>query len=243
LWLNCGSYLKRRADMPVREESSRLDTAQSVSGAPSSVGRPGSVAGSAAASVFIGTKGLGSTPISPSWTLRPFLAHKHLQEGVGTRRNERDEGAQPIGSFPLQVQELLIIEDLLSVLVAIDGKFLRLKERPTAAGLSLVVTPDQTLDLSLADLVERIVPLSQYYLTVVRFTELRQQYEFGLVNHALCAAIDEMVREYLILVAQLESEAARAQLTLQRFWLPTSPCLPPARGPSSDPIHSTSLCL
>ena len=74
------------------------------------------------------------------------------------------------------MQELLIIEDLLSVLVAIDGKFLRLKERPTAAGLSLVVTPDQTLDLSLADLVERIVPLSQYYLTVVRFTELRQQY-------------------------------------------------------------------
>ncbi|KAJ1487125.1 gamma-tubulin complex component protein, partial [Baffinella frigidus] len=85
-------------------------------------------------------------------------------------------------------------------------------------------------------LVERVVPLAQYYLTVVRFTELRQQYEFrlvlchgmyefGLVNHALCSAMDEMLREYLILIAQLESEAVQAQLTLQRVWFYIQPAM------------------
>ncbi|EKX37814.1 hypothetical protein GUITHDRAFT_116122 [Guillardia theta CCMP2712] len=66
-------------------------------------------------------------------------------------------------------------------------------------------------------MVDRMVSLCQYYVRVVRFTELRQHYEFGLVNHALCAALQELLKEYLILVAQLEYQFAASKLNLQEF--------------------------
>ena len=103
----------------------------------------------------------------------------------------------------------------------------------TASGPGLTVKHDSSLDLSLSDMVDRMVSLCQYYVRVVRFTELRQHYEFGensfelyhgtdqllagLVNHALCAALQELLREYLILVAQLEYQFAASKLNLQEF--------------------------
>ena len=49
-------------------------------------------------------------------------------------------------------------------------------------------------DSSLSDLVERILPLGTYYTAIFAFIEQRSHLEFGLVNHALCAAIREMLR-------------------------------------------------
>ena len=49
----------------------------------------------------------------------------------------------------------------------------------STTGPGLSVRPDPSLDLSLADLVERVLPLSHYYVRIVKFIELRQHYEFG----------------------------------------------------------------
>lgn len=128
-----------------------------------------------------------------------------------------------IGSFPVEVQEMLVVNDLLSVLIGIDGKYLRIKV--TSAEPGLAIRPDPTLDLSLADLVDRILPLTQYYVRVVRMIDLRQKYEFGLVNHALCSALREVLREYLILVAQLEHQMSLWQLSLQKLWFFVQPAM------------------
>ena len=45
--------------------------------------------------------------------------------------------------------------------MAIDGKYVRIKV--TTAEPGLAIRPDPTLDLSLADLVDRILPLTYYY--------------------------------------------------------------------------------
>lgn len=50
------------------------------------------------------------------------------------------------------------------------------------------------LDSSLSDLVERILPLGTYYTAISAFIENRSHLECGLVNHALAAAIREMLR-------------------------------------------------
>ena len=50
------------------------------------------------------------------------------------------------------------------------------------------------LDPSLSDLVERILPLSTYYTGITSFIELRSHLEYGLVNHALCASIRDMLK-------------------------------------------------
>ena len=43
--------------------------------------------------------------------------------------------------------------------------------------------------------------------------------------HALCAAMDDMVREYLVLLVQLESQFLAGRLTLQKMWFFVQPTL------------------
>ena len=166
-------------------------------------------------------QGAQHIPVAPGWTRsRPFLGMGHLFEPRAD--DDKEEGAS-LGSFPVEVQELLIMQDLLSVLIGIDGKYLRIKVTSVEPGLAIRLDP--TLDLSLADLVDRVLPLTHYYVRIVRFLELRHNYEFGLVNHALCAAVRELLREYLILVAQLEYQMSLAQLSLQKLWYYVQPAL------------------
>lgn len=48
-------------------------------------------------------------------------------------------------------------------------------------------------DASLREVVERILPLATHYTAVLAFTELQNNIEYGLVNHALCAAIRDIL--------------------------------------------------
>lgn len=118
---------------------------------------------------------------------------------------------------------MVVVQDLLSVLMGIDGKYVRIKV--TSAEPGLAIRPDPTLDLSLADLVDRVLPLTHYYVRIGRFIDLRQNYEFGLVNHALCAAMRELMREYLILIAQLEHQLTLSLLSLQKLWFFVQPAM------------------
>lgn len=47
---------------------------------------------------------------------------------------------------------------------------------------------------------------------------MHSQFEFGLVSHALCGAIRVLLKEYLLLVTQLDTEFMKADLTLQKVW-------------------------
>ncbi|CAN0541655.1 unnamed protein product, partial [Laminaria digitata] len=52
----------------------------------------------------------------------------------------------------------------------------------------------------------RILPLCNHYVRVNRFASERGQYEYGKVAHALAAGMERLLREYLVLVAQLENQ-------------------------------------
>ena len=77
---------------------------------------------------------------------------------------------------------------------------------------------DQSLDPSLVTFVQRFLPLLVNYSTIVRFIEEKSAFEFGQVNHALCAAVRSLMKEYLILVAQVERQKNLGSLQLQRLW-------------------------
>jgi hypothetical protein len=49
-------------------------------------------------------------------------------------------------------------------------------------------------DPSLRDLVERVLPLATYYTAISSFIEFRGHLDFGRVNHALCAALRDMLK-------------------------------------------------
>lgn len=59
-------------------------------------------------------------------------------------------------------------------------------------GIRFIISP--SLDPSLRDLVERIIPLATYHSAIHTFVQLRSHLDYGLVNHALCAAIRDMLK-------------------------------------------------
>ncbi|KJA16139.1 hypothetical protein HYPSUDRAFT_193513 [Hypholoma sublateritium FD-334 SS-4] len=130
--------------------------------------------------------------------------------------------------IPLEIQEALILEDLLFVLTGIEGTYITYhpeyspEDDDPLQGIRFVVSP--SLDSSLSDLVERILPLGMYYTAIFAFIEHRSHLDYGLVNHALCAAIREMLRDYQTLLSQLEHAFNTApSFSLQKLWFYVHP--------------------
>lgn len=90
------------------------------------------------------------------------------------------------------------------------------------------------LEFGLKDLVGRILPLCNDYVHLSLFVEKYSNYEFGLIHHAFCSAINSFLKviflkkkplfrilipsfkqDYLILIAQLENQFNQGQLNLQ----------------------------
>ncbi|KAI5783855.1 gamma-tubulin complex component protein [Peziza echinospora] len=109
----------------------------------------------------------------------------------------------------LELQEAAILEDLLYVFMGYEGQYIRYREdyNPNVeinrlTGPQFKVLPG--LDPSLRDLTDETLKMATYYGAVDAFVEVHSREEYGAVNHALCAAIRKLLKEYLALIAQLE---------------------------------------
>ena len=78
---------------------------------------------------------------------------------------------------------------------------------------------------SLAFLVDRVLPLCRYYVRCSWYAEMRSRYEAGLVANAFAAACRLLLREYTLLVAQLENFARQGRLSLQKLWFFLQPSM------------------
>lgn len=91
-------------------------------------------------------------------------------------------------------------------------------------GVRFVTSP--SLDPSLRDLVERVLPLATFYTAITTFVQARSHLDFGLVNHALCAAIRDMLKDYQTLLSQLEHAFHTSPtFSLQKLWFYIHPTL------------------
>ncbi|KAM9197387.1 gamma-tubulin complex component 2 isoform 3-T5 [Dugong dugon] len=158
-------------------------------------------------------------PVFPAWVYeRPALTGDFLtSSGVGT------DAALPIGTLPLTSQESAIVEDLLYVLAGVDGRYIT--AQPLTGRQSRTFLVDPNLDLSVRELVNRILPVAASYSTVTRFIEEKSSFEYGQVNHALAAAMRTLVKEYLILITQLEQLQRQGSLSLQKLWFYIQPTM------------------
>lgn len=84
---------------------------------------------------------------------------------------------------------------------------------------------DRTLDRSLLSLVNKVLPVCSHYSTVSRFIEDKSKFIHGMVNQALCSSMKGLLKEYLVIVAQLEYQLHYNQLTLQKLWYYVQPCM------------------
>ncbi|KAJ1674409.1 gamma tubulin complex Spc97/GCP2 subunit Alp4, partial [Spiromyces aspiralis] len=145
----------------------------------------------------------------------------------------------PLGSFSLAHQEMLIMDDLLYVMIGIQGKYIEIRLPTTSCHQSSTEAQsaidqidyivDETMDPSLKAMVFKILPIASYYIEIERFSIAYTRAAAGLVNQALCAAIRSLLREHTVLVAQLEhrlrSCTAKSPFTLQQFWFHIHPTL------------------
>ncbi|KAK1333412.1 hypothetical protein QTO34_005795 [Cnephaeus nilssonii] len=120
-------------------------------------------------------------------------------------------------------QESAVVEDLLYVLVGVDGRYIT--AQPLTGRQSRTFLVDPNLDQSIRELVNRILPVAASYSTVTRFIEEKSSFEYGQVNHALAAAMRTLVKEYLILVTQLEQLQRQGLLSLQKLWFYVQPAM------------------
>ncbi|KAI9262228.1 gamma-tubulin complex component protein [Phascolomyces articulosus] len=78
------------------------------------------------------------------------------------------------------------------------------------------------LDPSVRRLVEKMLPLATYYMSISAFVEQHSRYEYGSINHALSAALSCILKEYETFIAQLEYQfQSSSTFTLQQFWFYT----------------------
>lgn len=158
-------------------------------------------------------------PVFPAWVYeRPTLAGDFL---IGSGLSS--DTVLPIGTLPLASQESAVVEDLLYVLVGVDGRYIT--AQPLAGRQNRTFLVDPNLDLSIRELVNRILPVAASYSTVTRFIEEKSSFEYGQVNHALAAAMRTLVKEYLILVTQLEQLHRQGLLSLQKLWFYIQPAM------------------
>jgi gamma-tubulin complex component 2 len=117
----------------------------------------------------------------------------------------------PLAQLSLDAQEKAIIEDLLFVFMGFEGQYIRFsdtynphEEKDRLVGPQFRILPG--LDPSLRDLTKSMLKTASHYIAVEACIEVLSREEYGAVNHALCAAIRRLMKDYLTLIAQLEHQ-------------------------------------
>ncbi|KAI9844441.1 MAG: hypothetical protein M1838_002177 [Thelocarpon superellum] len=117
----------------------------------------------------------------------------------------------PLNQLSLAAQEGGILDDLLFVFMGYEGQYIRfvetyspLIEKDRLAGPTFRIAPG--LDPSLRDLTSAMLKMATHYAAMEAFVDVQSREEFGAVNHALCAAIRRLLKDYLVLLAQLEHQ-------------------------------------
>lgn len=84
------------------------------------------------------------------------------------------------GTLPLASQESMIVEDLLYVLIGVDGRYIT--AQPLVGRQNRAFSVDPNLDLSIKELVTRILPVAASYSAVTRYqADLCQRRMFSFV--------------------------------------------------------------
>lgn len=136
---------------------------------------------------------------------------------------------EPLSQLTPDIQEAAILEDLLFVFMGYEGQYIRFVdsydpsvEKDRLAGPGFRILPG--LDPSLRDLTTVMLKMATHYVALEAFVEVQSRDEFGAVNHALCAAIRKLLRDYLELLTQLEHQLlTNSTFTLQTLHLHTLP--------------------
>lgn len=117
----------------------------------------------------------------------------------------------PLTGMSLEQQEKVVIEDVLFALMGFEGSYVRYEDKfnPMDDKERFLGPPyriSHGLDPSLRDLMQGMLKTATHYAAVEVFVDTMGREECGMVIHALCSAMRKLLKDYLILMAQLEHQ-------------------------------------
>ncbi|KAL6244381.1 gamma tubulin complex Spc97/GCP2 subunit Alp4 [Rhinocladiella similis] len=167
-----------------------------------------------------------------------------------SRAAPADLDPMPLEGMTMQEQEKAILDDLLYVFMGFEGQYIRFRDtfNPNEEKERLngpTFDPLPGLDPSLKDLTSSMLSMATHHCAIEAFIEVQSQEEFGSVNHALCAAIRKLLKDYLILIAQLEMKVLTdVNFTLHQMHIaiiPTGQCLAQLYSLAQELLKKNSL--
>ncbi|VVT57855.1 uncharacterized protein SAPINGB_P005903 [Magnusiomyces paraingens] len=129
----------------------------------------------------------------------------------------------------LNAQEAIVIEDLIYVLLGCEGIYIRFNETyEVDIKFDRLRGPqyqtNRSVPISMRDAVKSITDTARHHLAISEFVDVHAQRDYGQVNQALCASIRRVLKDYNILIAQLENELYYNQsFSLQTMQLQLAP--------------------
>jgi hypothetical protein len=168
---------------------------------------------------------LSPPPSALNMAASAMLGEDHHQQQRQQQQQSAEESGEPtpLQSLPAAVQEGILLREVLVALCGVEGVYVR-AGAVDAAGkkvvrvnqLSFMVDEDSS-DKALVHQVSQFLPLCESAIRVRAFIRTHSRYEYGSISHAIAASIKEMLREFDLIIAQLEHLLALGRLTLQKM--------------------------
>lgn len=136
--------------------------------------------------------------------------------------NSSKPSKNDLKSLPIALQEKLLIDDLLSVFMGMEGVYIHVDNGQSPSSSKRVVGKSSSniptnlmnnlshikfcvdnADISLTQLVNRMLPCGELVVKVKAFITSKSRHEYGMVNHALSSALNVLLKEFNVLVAQV----------------------------------------
>eukprot|EP00916_Digyalum_oweni_P010227 GHVL01017152.1.p1 GENE.GHVL01017152.1~~GHVL01017152.1.p1 ORF type:complete len:797 (+),score=153.26 GHVL01017152.1:682-3072(+) len=142
----------------------------------------------------------------------------------------------PLGNRSIGMQESLLLEDLLFCMAGIHGTYITIsggfsaeKLDPSSISTPQFAIPDHLQEPgalpSFIQMVQQILPACEQHKIVADFIRVHQNFEYGVVSQAFCAALRQLLREFMVRLCQLETLQRRGELSLLKLWYYLQPCL------------------
>ncbi|KAJ2884190.1 gamma tubulin complex Spc97/GCP2 subunit Alp4 [Coemansia aciculifera] len=166
-------------------------------------------------------------PLAPRlWDLRNTQAVER-ENSEQQQQNAYDSEVE-MRQLPPDQQELAVIEDIISLLMGISGRYISFRHSMGSNVWRLAMSVDDALiapmwiSPTLALMANKILPLVLMHKRVDYFTNVYARRRAGVVNQALCAAIGTVLKGYYSVVSTLENLARTSTdtspYTLQQLW-------------------------
>ena len=134
----------------------------------------------------------------------------------------RSDPTMPLNRLPLAVQELCIIEDLLFLIMNLDGKYFSYHQGALHTSKNIMYV-DEGVDSSILSRFKPVLKAAFCCSRLLEFVAEKTRMKTGLVLQAFANALDVLLKEFFQVVVALDRKFKARELGLHQFCFHLSP--------------------